>query len=107
MNPIDLLKKALRAGIRTSEFLVTILALILPVALAVLDKLADLGIGALGAETFLGGLVAAIYVYVRGWLKVRAAGQATTPSGNAVSAGLGSPAAEAEYARGHRPFAER
>lgn len=105
---LDVLKKVLRAGFKTSEFWVAILAVMAPVVLSLLDKAFGLAQGTLGGpETFAGGLVAAVYVYTRGKIKEKAAGAVITDTGNKVGAGLGSAAAEAEFARAARPLSER
>lgn len=104
----DLLKRVLGSGVKTSEFFVVILAIMAPLILGVLDQVLKLSEPITGGpETFVGGLVAAVYVFVRGWIKAAAAKAAVTDSGNRVGAGLGSAAAEAEYARASTPLSGR
>lgn len=61
----------MKAGVFASEFWLSLLAVLMPVGLLVLDHvyaIAQSGLH-LTVETFVGGLVAAVYTYVRGWLK--------------------------------------
>lgn len=91
---MDALTKIFRRGVFTSEFLVTLMAMALPV----LDSFVNGGVAAAGGPAaFTGGLIAAVYVFVRGWIKAKAAGATLTESGNRVAPGLGSAAAEAQY----------
>ncbi len=92
-----------RRGFLTSEFFVTILVLVLPIADRLFDRV-DRMLG--GPETYVGGLLAAAYVFSRGYLKARAAGRVgqTTDSGNQVAPGLGSPEAEAQFRAAHTPL---
>lgn len=104
----DVLKTAMRSGVKTSEFFVVVLAIFAPVLLGLMDKLFGLVEPiAGGPETFMGGLVAAVYVFVRGWVKASSTKAVVTETGNRASAGLGSASAEAEYRRAHTPLAER
>ncbi len=61
----------MKAGVFTSEFWISLLAVLMPVLLLVLDQVYNLAQSGLHltAETFVGGLVASVYTYVRGYLK--------------------------------------
>jgi hypothetical protein len=68
---LEVMRKSLRGGFKTSEFWVTLLALLIPL----LDNYLSPVIERLGPEGIVGGAVAAVYVFVRGWIKAKAAGE--------------------------------
>lgn len=67
----DTIGKALKNGFKTSEFFIAALALLLPLVEKIVDPVVD----RFDPATFVGGLIAAVYVFVRGWVKSKAAGE--------------------------------
>lgn len=66
----EVIGKTLKNGFRTSEFVIAALALLLPL----LEKFIDPVINRFDPTTLIGGVIAAVYVAVRGWIKAKATG---------------------------------
>lgn len=99
----NILSFILRGGIRTSEFWITMLVLLLPV----LDHFVNPVLASHSPELFLWGLAGTVYTFVRGWIKAHATKQISggaanlTPGGNieTVRTGPGVAAQEAAHAQ--------
>ena len=70
MTAWELIQKAMKGGFKTSEFWVAVLSLLLPYIVApIFDKLDPIVQQYVVHSGWVGGLVAAVYVAVRGYVK--------------------------------------
>lgn len=67
----DVIKTALRNGFKTSEFVVALLAMLLPFVERIVNPIVE----RFDPTTLVGGIIAAVYIAVRGWIKTKAAGE--------------------------------
>lgn len=88
---LDLLRAAIRGGFKTSEFWLSVLALLLPIVGPIVDKVTGAG-ATPGAPLWLavvGAIVAAAYTWARAHVKGKAAMAAADAHSTGVLADLG------------------